>query len=148
MTLVGAEITKELNNLAVVIKDLDGIEQMKLFNRKLVYISARYPEFQQIVVQEMFAKTERSRWLIEELLGPIYAYFDGLRKQEQAAGRIKDLPDANLTSFMIGSITTLFSRSYQMETQFGVNPFEEKEIERHADIINDLLFNGMLKQSE
>ena len=145
LKLVGGEIIKDLDNLARLIKDLDGIQQMKLFHKQIVYISARYPEFQQIVVQEMFSKSDRSKWLIEELLIPIYGYMDSIRKNEQAAGRIKDIPSANLTSFIIGSITTLFSRSFQMETQYGVDAFDEKEVERHADLINELLFHGMIQ---
>lgn len=148
LSLVGGEIIRELDDLARLAKDLDGIEQMKLIHKKIVYISAQYPEFQQIVVQEVFSKSDRSKWLIQELLGPIYTYSDSLRKQEQAAGRIKDIPSANMISFIIGSITTLFSRSYLMEAQYGIDPFDKAEVERHADIINDLLFNGMLVRSE
>jgi len=148
LNLVGGEIIKELDNLSRLIKDLDGIQQMKLFNKQIVYVSARYPEFQQIVVQEVFSKSDRSKWLIENLLGRIYHYMDTVRIEEQKKGRIKEIPSPNMTSFVIGSITTLFSRSYQMETLYNLNPFDEKEVERHADIINDLLFNGMLARDE
>lgn len=148
LNLVGGEIVKELDNLSRLIKDLDGIQQMKLFNKQIVYVSARYPEFQQIVVQEVFSKSDRSKWLIENLLGSIYKYMDSVRIEEQKKGRIKEIPSANMTSFVIGSITTLFSRSYQMETLYGVDAFDEKEVERHADIINDLLFEGMLVKGE
>lgn len=148
LNLVGGEIIKELDNLSRLIKDLDGIQQMKLFNKQIVYVSARYPEFQQIVVQEVFSKSDRSKWLIENLLGKIYHYMDTVRVEEQKKGRIKEIPSPNMTSFVIGSITTLFSRSYQMETLYNLNPFDEKEVERHADIINDLLFNGMLARDE
>ncbi|MDW3647578.1 MAG: TetR/AcrR family transcriptional regulator [Bacteroidia bacterium] len=148
LNLIGGEIIKELDNLSRLIKDLDGIQQMKLFNKQIVYVSARYPEFQQIVVQEVFSKSDRSKWLIENLLGKIYHYMDTVRVEEQKKGRIKEIPSPNMTSFVIGSITTLFSRSYQMETLYNLNPFDEKEVERHADIINDLLFNGMLTRDE
>ncbi len=148
LNLVGGEIVKELENLSRLIKDLDGIQQMKLFNKQLVYVSARYPEFQQIVVQEVFSKSDRSEWLVKHLLGNIYQYVDSIRKEEQKKGRIKKVPNANMTSFVIGSITTLFSRSYQMQTLYGLDPFDDEEVERHAEIMNDLLFNGMLIKKE
>ncbi len=148
LNLVGGEIVKELENLSRLIKDLDGIQQMKLFNKQLVYVSARYPEFQQIVVQEVFSKSDRSEWLVKHLLGNIYQYVDSIRKEEQKKGRIKKVPNANMTSFVIGSITTLFSRSYQMQTLYGLDPFDDEEVERHAEIVNDLLFNGMLIKKE
>ena len=148
LNLVGGEIIHELDNLSKLIKDLDGIQQMKLFNKQIVFVSARYPEFQQIVVQEVFSKSDRSKWLIENLLGSIYHHMDSVRAEEMKKGRIKQIPPANMTSFVIGSITTLFSRSYQMETLYGVDSFDEKEVERHANIINDLLFNGMMVKEE
>ena len=145
LSLVGHKILDELNNLAPLIKNLDGIEQLKILNRKIVYISADYPEFQQIVVQEVFSKSKRSKWLIETLLVPIYAHHEKIRKAEQKKGTIKNIPSANLVSFMFGAITTFFARSYQMETQFGVNSFDKKQVEHHADLINDLILNGLLK---
>lgn len=144
LQLVGGEIHKELKNLVPLIKDLDGVQQLKILNRQIVYISARNPEFQQIVVQEVFSKSERSKWLVEELLVPIYSFHEALRREEQAKGTIKNVPPANLVSFMFGAITTFFARTYQMETQFGVNSYDEAEVEQHADIINDLIFNGLL----
>ena len=141
---IGGKIQEELDRLAPLIKNLDGIEQLKIFNRKIVYVSASFPEFQQIVVQEVFSKSDRSKWLIEDLLTPIYAYHEQIRQQEQEKGTIKNIPPANLVSFMFGAITTFFARSYQMETQFGVNSFDEKEVEQHADIINDLILNGLM----
>ena len=141
---VGKKIQQELDDLSPLINGLDGIEQLKVFNRKIVFISAKYPEFQQIVVQEVFSKSARSKWLIEELLVPIYAHHEKLRRAEQKKGSIKNIPPANLVSFMFGAITTFFARSYQMEAQFGVKSFDEKEVEQHANIINDLIFNGLL----
>jgi TetR/AcrR family transcriptional regulator len=146
LSFVGSKIQEELDKTAPLIADLDGLQQMKVLNRQIVYISARYPEFQQIVVQEVFSKSERSKWLIEELLTPIYSHHERLRIQEQAKGTIKDVPPANLVSFMFGAITTFFARSYQMETQFGVDSFDKDEVEQHAQIINDLIFNGLLNK--
>ena len=148
LKLVGGEIYKGLKDLVPLIKELDGVQQLKILNRQIVYISARNPEFQQIIVQEMFSKSERSKWLVEELLIPIYSFHESIRKQEQEKGSIKNIPPANLVSFMFGAITTFFARTYQMETQFGVDSYDEKEVEQHADLINDLIFNGLLMRND
>lgn len=145
LSLVGEEIYKELEDLFKLIGDLDGLQQLQLFNKKIVFISAKYPEFQQIVVQEVFSESKRSEWLIEELLLPIYGFMKNILKEEKERGRIKDIPDANLTSFMIGSITTLFSRSFQMKKMYGIDAFNKEEVERHAAFINDLIFNGLIE---
>ena len=144
---VGKKIADELEELLRLVDDLDGLQKLKLFNKKVVYISARYPEFQQIVVQEVFSESPRSEWLIEELLQPIYTFMVDIIEAEIEKGTIKDIPKANLTSFIIGSITTLFSRSFQMKKLYGVDAFDEKVVEEHATIINDLIFEGMLRKS-
>lgn len=147
-SLVGKEIYRELDNLFSVIGDMDGLEKLRLFNKKIVHVSAKNPEFQQVVVQEVFSNNPRSAWLIEELLRPIFSIMEGVIVEEKKKGRIKDVPSANLSSFIIGSITTLFSRSFQMKKMYGVDAFDEEQVNRHVEAINDLIFNGLLKQSE
>ena len=146
MQLIGTEIYTELNNLFTLIDDLDGLEKLRLFNKKIVHVSAKYPEFQQVVVQEVFSETSRSEWLIEKLLKPIFGIMEGVIKEEKAKGRIKDIPQANLSSFIIGSITTLFSRSFQMKKMYGIDPRDKEQVDLHVTIINDLIFNGLRKQ--
>ena len=144
--LVGNEIYEELRQLFDVIDDIDGLEKLRLFNKKIVQTSAKYPEFQQVVVQEVFSDNPRSEWLIEELLKPIFGIMENVIKEEKKKGRIKDIPQANLTSFIIGSITTLFSRSFQMRKMHGIDPLEKEQVDLHAHLINDLIFNGLLKK--
>jgi len=144
LKLVGLKITKELDDLFTIIDDMDGLEKLKLLNKKLVHISANHPEFQQVIVQEVFSNSSRSTWLIEELLGPIYYNMETIIAEEIKKGRIRNIPQAHLTSFIIGSITTFFSRSYQMQKAYGVDSFSKEAIDAHAKFINELLFNGLL----
>ena len=142
--LVGKEIYQELKDLFIVIDDMDGLEKLRLFNKKIVQVSARFPEFQQVVVQEVFSDNPRSAWLIEELLKPIFGIMEGVIAEEKKKGRIKNVPQANLSSFLIGSITTLFSRSFQMRVMYGVDSFDPEQVDQHVEVINDLIFNGLL----
>lgn len=144
MKLVGDEIFRELDDLFTIIDDMSGLEKLRLFNKKIVHVSAKFPEFQQVVVQEVFSDNPRSSWLIEDLLGPIFGFMEASIQEEMKKGTIKKIPGANLTSFIIGSITTLFSRSFQMNKMYDIDPFDEKEVQQHADLINDLIFNGLL----
>ena len=146
MQLIGAEIHSELADLFNLIDDLDGLEKLRLYNKKIVQVSAKYPEFQQVVVQEVFSDNPRSAWLIDELLQPIFAPMQNIITAETAKGRIKDIPAANLTSFIIGSITTLFTRSFQMKKMHGIDSLDKEQIDLHVTLINDLIFNGLLKQ--
>jgi len=146
MQLIGAEIHSELADLFNLIDDLDGLEKLRLYNKKIVQVSAKYPEFQQVVVQEVFSDNPRSAWLIDELLQPIFAPMQNIIAVETAKGRIKDIPAANLTSFIIGSITTLFTRSFQMKKMHGIDSLDKEQIDLHVTLINDLIFNGLLKK--
>ena len=49
---------------------------------------------------------------------------------------------------MFGAITTFFARSYQMEAQFGIDSFDKEQVEQHAQIMNDLIFNGLVNREE
>lgn len=143
MMLVGGEIYGELQNLFKMIDDYGGMEKLRIFNKKIVHFSARRPEFQQCIVQEVFSGSTRSDWLIDELLRPIFGFMEGIIKEEQAKGNIKKVPQANLSSFIIGSITTLFSRSYQMQKVYDIDPYDQEQIDQHVEVINDLIFNGL-----
>ncbi|MEM1122883.1 MAG: TetR/AcrR family transcriptional regulator [Bacteroidota bacterium] len=143
MSLVGQEIYGELKILFQMIDDMDGLEKLRIFNKKIVHFSAKRPEFQQCIVQEVFSNNARSNWVIEELLRPIFSFMEGIIKQEQAKGTIKKVPQANLSSFIIGSITTLFSRSYQMQKVYNIDPYDQAQIDQHVTVINDLIFNGL-----
>lgn len=145
LQLVGGEITEKFANLKKLSSDLNGLDRIKLFNKQLVYVSAEFPEFQQIVVYEVFSESERSEWLITTLLRPIYMYFEEILQEEQERGSIKKVPAANLTSFIIGSITTLFSRSFQMKKLYGIDAFCNEEVERHADLMNDLILAALIQ---
>jgi len=148
MKLAGAEIQTELKDLFQVIDDLDGMEQVRLFNKKIVFTSAKYPEFQQVVVQEVFSESPRSQWLIENLLEPLFSHPVKILEEEKKKGTIKNIPNANLMSFIIGSITTIFSRSFMMKKMFGIDAFDKNEIAIQANVINDLIFNGMINNDK
>ncbi len=145
LKLVGDIIYKELDNLFRLINDMEGLEKLRLYNKKIVQVSAEYPEFQQVVVQEVFSDSGRSAWLIETLLQPTFQFMEDILIQEKQKGTIKDVPGATLNSFIIGSITTLFSRSFQMKIMYGIDSFDPSVVDSHADIINDLIFHGLMK---
>lgn len=144
MNYVGNKISKEFEAVNKLSKGLDITERIKLFNKQLVYISAKYPEFQQIVVQEAFIKSERSDWLISQQLRPIYNIYEDILMQAMDKEVIKRIPQASLSSFILGGITTFFSRSYQMKSLYDVDAFSEDQVEQHAMVMNDIILHGIL----
>ena len=141
----GLSISNSLKDIFTVLEGTSGLERIKIYIKKIVLYSSVHPEFQQVVVQEMFSQSTRSDFLIDEVLKPIFSYLEAAIREEQEKGTVKDIPPANLFSFIIGSITTFFARSYQMKKLYGVDSFDQDQIDQHAILISDLILAGLLK---
>ena len=144
MMLAGGQILNSLEDIFNVLDNVDGIEKLKIYIKKIVLFSASHPEFQQVVVQEVFSDSSRSNWLIEEVLKPVFGFMERTVREEQEKGTIKDVPPANLFSFIIGSVITFFARSYQMKKLYGVDCFDEGQVQNQVIVITDLIMNGLL----
>ena len=140
----GLAISNSLTDIFTVLDDTIGLERIKIYIKKIVLFSSVHPEFQQVVVQEMFSQSTRSDFLIDEVLKPIFSHLEEAIQEEQEKGTVKAAPPANLFSFIIGSITTFFARSYQMKKLYGVDSFDQDQIDQHANMITDLILAGLL----
>ena len=124
------------------LKDLTGVAALKAFTRQFIYFSAEHPEFYKVIFHEMCTKTERAKWLVQNILSPLHYIFDGKNTtEENGMLNFEGIPIANLSSIIIGAANTFFIHSFQMEEMYKVQPFDPKEIERHADIVIDLIFS-------
>jgi len=137
-------ISNSLRDIFTVLEGTSGLERVKIYIKKIVLYSSVHPEFQQVVVQEMFSQSTRSDFLIDEVLKPIFSYLEAAIREEKRKGTVKDIPPANLFSFIIGSIVTLFSRSYQMKRLYDIDTFDQDQIDQHTTLITDLIFDGLL----
>ncbi len=140
----GLSISNSLKDIFTVLEGTSGLERIKIYIKKIVLFSSVHPEFQQVVVQEMFSQSTRSDFLIDQVLKPIFSFLEIAIREEQEKGIVKDIPPANLFSYIIGSITTFFARSYQMKKLYGVNSFDQDQIDQHAVLISDLILAGLL----
>lgn len=122
-------------------KDVSGLPALKAYIRQLIYFSAEYPEFHKLVFYEMGVQSERADWIIDHILHPIHDKFEQIIKQYPGGELLLEVyPMANIASIMIGAANIYFTQSYQMAKMYGVNPFEKAQVEKHADIVIDLLF--------
>jgi len=140
----GLSISNSLKDIFTVLEGTSALERIKIYIKKIVLFSSVHPEFQQVVVQEMFSQSTRSDFLIDQVLKPIFSFLEIAIREEQEKGIVKDIPPANLFSYIIGSITTFFARSYQMKKLYGVNSFDQDQIDQHAVLISDLILAGLL----
>jgi len=123
------------------LKDLEGLAAFKAYTRQFVYFSAEHPEFYKVVFHEMCTQTERADWLVETILNPLHQLFGGSHQnQESGVEEFKGFPVANLSSIIIGAANVFFIHAFQMKKMYGTDAFDKKEIEKHADIVIDILF--------
>lgn len=128
-------------------KDLEGLPLMKAFNRQFIYFSAENPEFYKIVFYEMGAPSQRSKWLLEEILQPIHQQFEERFYYTPKGKKLfVGITPAHYFSLVIGAANVFFIHAYQIENQYGINPFDKAEIERYADFVNETIY-ARFKQS-
>lgn len=122
-------------------KDLSGLAALKVFTRQFVYFSAEFPEFYNIVIHEMCTRSHRASWLIETVLTPGQLFFLGDQVDSfDGESTFMGYPLANLSSIIIGATNSYFVHAFQMSEVFDVDVFAKEEVEKHADIIIDILF--------
>lgn len=138
---LGENLLKRLQHIEGFFKDLEGLALMKAYNRQFIYFSADHPEFYKIVSREIDTDSARSRWLLERVLAPLLQMAEQRIKQSRVGRELlRDISLAHFFSLLIGSANIFFTHTYQLKTQFGVDPFEKAEIERYADFVNETIF--------
>lgn len=139
---LGSKLKQRLEEVHSYFKDLNGLAAVKAYTRQFIYFSAEHPELYKLVFHEMCTKTDRASWLMDNILKPIHTQFEMESKALDTEGELvfKDLPVANFSSIMIGAANVFFIHAFQMEKMYGIDPNKKSEIEKHADIVIDLLF--------
>lgn len=147
MTYVFEKLKDKFRAVYRNFKDLEGIQLLKVSLRQLVYFSVEFPEYQEIFTQEMTRKSERADWLIKNLLLPIHENTDKIYLAEQAKGTIKNIPVANLSLISVGATNMFMSYTYFLKVQYNIDTSDETLIEKFADDVIDVFFNGILIKS-
>lgn len=125
-------------------KDLDGVTRLKVLIRQSVYFAAEFPEYFIIFNQEMHAKSKRGEWLMNEMWSPIFEHAQQLFQKEIEKGNLKNLPINNLAMISTGAANLFFQYQFFFQNKSGVDVFDEKQIEQHADAVIEVFFNGVI----
>ena len=137
------ELNTKLLQTELLFKDLDGISILKVILRQFIYFAAENVDFNKVAFTEMVNRSERAKWMTETLFRPIHDLATSVLKEGQEKGEIKPIPLPNLVSIIIGAATTFFSHAYKMELLYGIDPTSKEEIEKHADVVNELIFSNL-----
>jgi AcrR family transcriptional regulator len=126
-------------------KDLDTVSRLRVLLRGFVLASARHPELGRVINREGASNNERMQWLFEELAKPSYEVFEAIFAEGSKQGVLKNYPTAMLTLLAHGAAACLFNLSSISTMLMGGDPFQEDVIELQADVVVDILLNGLIQ---
>jgi AcrR family transcriptional regulator len=130
----------DLNELS----DLAPVDQLKVLVRRFVFFSAAHPEFGCIMSFEGAVGGPRLEWLLEQQSTVQLALVAKLMAQGADEGWIKPLPLDHLVTCLGAAAGYIFVVQASMRELYEMDVDDPETIERHADTVVELFFNGML----
>lgn len=108
--------------------------------RNYIRFNARYPELRRMVIFETIYEGELSEWLNENFIRPFTdrALATIGLAQEQGVYP-KHIPALNIHYINLASATAVFLMAPEIEKNFGIDVFDEAEIERHIESVLAML---------
>lgn len=112
---------------------VDPIQQRRNLIRQMVYFSAAHPEFIRFMLEQEKENNERSRWLVETHLRPMYERF------ADVMGEITRLDLPHAIYAIAGAAGLIFCAPNECEQLTGVDPRTETAIKRHAEYLANIM---------
>jgi AcrR family transcriptional regulator len=133
-----------LSMSAKEMKDIDPLDRLKIFMRRYVYYFASRPSLFSIIVKESDVHGPRFLWLQKNYLKSFYALTNDVVAGAQNAGRIrKDAPSYHLSLIIVGACHHFLSSRHRALPLYGVDPSAETLVDSHADLVVDVIINGI-----
>ncbi len=140
------EFISEFEQSKKIHKDLNGLQMIKVVIRQLVHFYAKYPAFPKILAQELNEHSERSEWIINSMIYPLFNVTGALFKRQRKLGNIKKIDKEFQTSILIGMASNFFSNPYLAKHLYDRDPFDDEVIEKYADAVVEIFCHGIITQ--
>ena len=128
--------------------EADALTRAKNRVRRYVRYCARHPEHARMMVQESIRDNERLRWAVETFIRPQHEASHEVREDAKEQGIWPAIPDASLAYIIVASAQMPFMLAPELNHLYGVDMFEERHIEAHAEALVTMLFDHRAKRSE
>lgn len=138
------EFISEFEKSKKIHKDLDGLQMIKVVVRQLVHFFAKYPAFPKICAQEMSEQSERSQYIVDHLVYPLFNVTGELFKKQRKIGNLKKIEKEYQTSILLGMASNFFSNPFLIQHLYSADPFEDGMIEGYADAVVEVFCHGMM----
>lgn len=140
------ELTKDADQSSILFKDLDPVSYGKAMTRWFIHYAAEHPSLYQIMLYEMATRTDRGKWLMENVGIPLSKRLEFSLNQQVKQGITLPIPPANWISIILGACTNFFMMKDQMKKQFDIDVFDKQQVEQHADLVIDILYSGIINK--
>jgi len=91
------------------------------------------------MVQEGKSTSERTTWLVERHIKPMYEGLTVILDDAQARGIMARVPKSNMFYTFIGATSLIFTHEAECEMLSGRSPLDEDMIEAHAEAVCAIL---------
>ena len=119
----------------------DALTKAKNRVRRYVHYCARHPEHARMMVQESIRDNERLRWAVKTFIRPQHEAAATIREQAKDQGIWPDIPDSSLAYIIVASAQMPFMLGPEVQHLYGVDMFEERHINAHAEALITILFD-------
>lgn len=125
------------------LRDMPPLEALKVMVRRFIMFSSRHPHVGMLVSHESMIGGPRLRWLAKTVIAPMHQTMGTVLQAAISSGQIKDVPEANVIQALIGAVVQFFSAGPLLRELYKIDPLHPKRVEEHADLLMDVLFNGL-----
>jgi AcrR family transcriptional regulator len=121
----------------------DPLEQLRLWIRRFLQLSAHHPELVGLMNLEGRQDTDRLAYLYETYVQPAMAPVAGLLEHLADAGRIRRVPLRTFHFLVVHGGAASHTLTALAEHFDPSPPLEAHEVEEHAALVADLLVDGL-----
>lgn len=133
---------------AAELRDLTPAARTRVLVRRFIAHCARQPELGRLVVREGARSSPRLTWLVEEHLRPLFqALWEDVRAGARE-GWAKAVPPQHLIFIVHAAAAYLFNVPAMARQVFDMDVRTPETVEAHADTLIELLFHGLLRDSD
>lgn len=139
---LGQDLLNKMEEIESYFKDLQGVPLFKAYNRQFIYFSAKHPEFFKIAFHEIGNESQRAEWIIDVILAPIQKQITENLSQDSNQSPVSwsGFSIAHTFSLLVGAANMFFALSFQIRHQYGIDAFNDEEIDKYVDFINGTIF--------
>lgn len=136
---------EDLRSKADLVLALDSRARTRFLIENFVRMSASRPHMNQLMIQENFTSTWRSRWIIKHLLKPMRELNLRLGVDDALITLIEK--DPHVRYALLGACNMPFSLPCEVKALFKQNVSDEAFVQRHVDTVLRI-FEGFLAEVE